>query len=172
MLFRSLICNFVRAKCNMYCEIMKKSVEIFALTMTLCLGFGSVSMAQVQQHKSVRSEVTPVGGSKAENYAEIKFDTLRVDLGKFPASDPVRKCSYAFTNVGTAPLIIHQAFASCGCTVPSFTKDPTKPGQRGKIDVTYDGTGKFPGKFSKTITIRTNAKNEIVRLIIEGTMTE
>ena len=95
-----------------------------------------------------------------------------MDLGKFPASDPVRKCSYAFTNVGTAPLIIHQAFASCGCTVPSFTKDPIKPGQRGKIDVTYDGTGKFPGKFIKTITIRTNAKNEIVRLIIEGTMTE
>ncbi len=151
---------------------MKKTVRIFALAVTLCLGCGSIGVAQVQRHKTVVSEISPAGGSKAENYAEIKFDTLRVDLGKFPASNPVRKCSYAFTNVGTAPLIIHQAFASCGCTVPSFTKDPIKPGQRGKIDVTYDGTGKFPGKFIKTITIRTNAKNEIVRLIIEGTMTE
>ena len=125
-----------------------------------------------QSQKAVRSEISPDGSSKAENYAEIKFDTLRCNLGIFPESDPVRKYSFTFTNVGTAPLIVNQAFASCGCTVPTFTKEPIKPGDKGSIDVTYNGKGLLPGRFSKTITVRTNAKNRIVRLIVEGEMTE
>ena len=76
------------------------------------------------------------------------------------------------TNTGDAPLVINQAFASCGCTVPTYTKDPVKPGEKGKIEVTYNGKGKVAGHFSKTITVRSNAKTEIVRLTIEGTMTK
>jgi hypothetical protein len=136
--------------------------------MAFALSIGSFAQSQ----KSVQSEIRPNGSSKAENYAEIKFDTLRCNFGIFPASDPIRKHSFHFTNVGTAPLIINQAFASCGCTVPSFTKDPVKAGESGTIDVTYNGTGLIPGRFSKTITIRSNAKNRIVRLVIEGEMTE
>lgn len=132
----------------------------------------TVSVAQVQKPKTVRSEVSADGGTKAENYAEIKFDSLKCDLGTFPSKLPVRSCSFTFTNTGTAPLIINQAFASCGCTVPKYPKDPIKPGESGRIDVTYDGDGKFPGKFQKTITIRSNARNEIVRLTISGNMTE
>ena len=125
-----------------------------------------------QSQKTVQSEIRPDGKTKAENYAEIKFDTLRCNLGIFPESDAERKCNFNFTNVGTAPLIINQAFASCGCTVPTFTKDPVKPGEKGSIDVKYNGKGLLPGKFSKTITVRSNAKNRIVRLILEGEMTE
>jgi len=39
------------------------------------------------------------------------------------------------------------------------------------VTVTYNGAGKFPGHFRKTITLRTNGKNEITRLVIEGDMT-
>ena len=121
---------------------------------------------------STHSDVNEPLLHPADSYAEITFDTLRIDLGTFPQSDPVRSCTFNYTNTGTAPLVIHQAFASCGCTVPKYTKNPVKPGERGKIDVTYNGTGKFVGHFQKTITVRTNATNEIVRLTIEGTMTE
>lgn len=107
-----------------------------------------------------------------DSFAKIQFDKTSVDLGKFPASDPVRKCSFTFTNTGTAPLVIHQALASCGCTVPSYPKDPIKPGEKAKIEVTYNGTGKFPGHFQKTITVRSNATNEVVRLTLVGDMTE
>lgn len=125
-----------------------------------------------QSKKTVNSNVRPTGSSNAENYAEIKFDTLRYNFGIFPQSDPIRKCTFRFTNIGTAPLIINQAFASCGCTVPAYTKDPIKPGERDSISVTYNGKGLMPGRFSKTITIRSNSKTKIVRLIIEGEMTE
>lgn len=104
--------------------------------------------------------------------AEIKFDTLHVDLGTFSAKDAEQKCQFKFTNTGNAPLVIQQVLASCGCTVPTYPKAPIKPGQSGVIEITYNGSGKFPGKFRKTVTVRTNAKTEIIRLVVSGMMTE
>ena len=141
---------------------MKKTFIIASLALaTLCVG------AQVHQ-VGMASTVS----AKADKQAEIAFDTLRVNLGTFSEQDGEQRCSFSFTNVGDAPLNIVQAFASCGCTVPTYTKDSVKPGERGQIDVTYNGKGKYPGHFSKTITVRSNAKTEIVRLTIEGNMTK
>ncbi|MDD6436962.1 MAG: DUF1573 domain-containing protein [Prevotella sp.] len=106
------------------------------------------------------------------NQAQIKFDKVSYDFGKFSENSPVQKTTFTFTNMGTAPLVINQAVASCGCTVPSYTKTPIKPGEKGKIDVTYNGKGKFPGHFKKTITVRTNGVPEMTRLYIEGDMEE
>lgn len=146
---------------------MKKTI-LFGM----CLAATLTVSAQTQKQKVSVSKVKVEGVTNAENFAEIKFDTLRHDFGKFSADDPVVKCSFAFTNTGTSPLVIHQAFASCGCTVPTFTKTPIKPGEKGKIDITYNGRGRFPGHFQKTVTVRSNAISEIVRLTIEGTMEE
>ena len=143
-----------------------KKILLIALVAT----FGLQAQAQTLKQKVNVSGIEAVAKTKAENYAEISFDTLRYDFGKFSKNDPLVRCSFPFTNTGTAPLIIHQAFASCGCTIPTYTKEPIKPGEKGNIDVTYDGTDKFPGHFQKTITIRSNAVNEVVRLTIEGDM--
>ncbi|ERK00226.1 DUF1573 domain-containing protein [Hoylesella pleuritidis] len=108
----------------------------------------------------------------AQQQAEIKFDKVSIDLGTFSESNPVQEAVFTFTNVGQAPLIINQAVASCGCAVPSYTKEPIKPGQKGQIKVTYNGKGKFPGHFKKSITVRTNGVPEMTRLYIEGVMKE
>ena len=104
--------------------------------------------------------------------AEIKFDKTSHNIGKFSEKQPVQKCTFTFTNTGTAPLVINQAIASCGCTVPAYTKTPILPGKKGEITVTYNGTGKFPGHFKKTITVRSNATTEMTRLQVEGDMEE
>ena len=108
----------------------------------------------------------------AQQPAEIKFDTLTHNFGKFSEKEPVVNCTFNFTNVGEQNLIINQAIASCGCTVAEYTKDPIKPGVKGQLKVTYNGTGKFPGHFKKSITVRTNGKVEMTRLYIEGDMEE
>lgn len=108
----------------------------------------------------------------AQSAAEIKFDKLTHNFGTFSESTPVQKCTFTFTNTGNAPLVINQAVASCGCTVPEYTKSPVAPGQTGKITITYNGKGKFPGHFKKSITIRTNAATSMVRLYVEGDMLE
>lgn len=110
--------------------------------------------------------------SAQENQAQIKFDKVSHDFGTFSESSPVQECIFTFTNVGQAPLVINQAVASCGCTVPSYTKEPIAPGKTGAIKVTYNGKGKFPGHFKKSITVRTNGSVEMTRLYVEGDMTE
>ena len=102
--------------------------------------------------------------------AEIKFEKTSHNFGTFPESSPKVTCVFKFTNTGDKLLVIHQAIASCGCTVPKYPKEPIKPGEGGEIIVTYDGSGKFPGHFKKSITLRTNAKQEIIRLYVEGDM--
>lgn len=106
----------------------------------------------------------------AQKQAEIKFEKLTHDFGKFSEKNPVVTCTFAFQNVGEQNLIINQAIASCGCTVPEYTKTPIKPGEKGEIKVTYNGSGKFPGHFKKSITVRTNGVVEMTRLYIEGEM--
>ena len=113
-----------------------------------------------------------VGFAVAQQKAEIKFDKLTHNFGSFSEKNPVQECTFTFTNVGQAPLVINQAVASCGCTVPSYPKAPIKPGEKGEIKITYNGKGKFPGHFKKTITIRTNATTEMTRLYVEGVMEE
>lgn len=108
----------------------------------------------------------------AQKQAEIKFEKLTHDFGKFSEKSPVVSCTFSFQNVGEQNLVINQAIASCGCTVPEYTKTPIKPGENGVIKVTYNGSGKFPGHFKKSITVRTNGVVEMTRLYIEGEMEE
>ncbi len=102
----------------------------------------------------------------------ITFDKTTHNYGTFSESKPVQRCVFTFTNTGDQPLVINSAVASCGCTVPKYTKSPIKPGETGTINVTYNGRGKFPGHFKKTITVRTNGTPEMTRLYIEGDMEE
>ena len=114
--------------------------------------------------------VFALGQVSAQNQAEIKFDKMSHKFGTFSSKNPVQECTFTFTNVGDAPLVINQAVASCGCTVPQYTKTPIGPGEKGTIKVTYNGDGKPAGHFKKTITVRSNASTELVRLYIEGDM--
>ena len=108
----------------------------------------------------------------AQKPPEIKFDKLIHNFGTFSEKNPVVSYTFTFTNVGEKELIINQAVATCSCTVPEYTKTPIQPGEKGEIKVTYNGTGKFPGHFKKSITVRTNGAVEMTRLYIEGDMTE
>jgi hypothetical protein len=114
--------------------------------------------------------LTTYGNISAQNEAEIKFDTLAHNFGTFSEKEPVVSYKFKFKNVGNSPLVIHQATASCGCATPEYPKEPVMPGKTGVIVVTYDGTGKYPGHFKKSITLHTNGKTESVRLQIEGYM--
>lgn len=115
--------------------------------------------------------VMGTGFMTAQGQADIKFDQTTHDFGTFSEKEPIVTCVFTFTNIGDAPLVIHQAVASCGCTVPQYTKEPVLPGKQGTIKVTYNGRGRYPGHFRKSITLRSNARKEMMRLYIEGDMT-
>lgn len=121
--------------------------------------FAFVSLSLGAQESST---VTPVSDAGS---AVITFESTEVDYGTIEQnSDPHR--AFTFTNTGDAPLIITNAKGSCGCTVPSYPKEPIMPGESNEIKVRYDT--KRIGSFSKSITLTTNATTESVVLRIKG----
>lgn len=99
----------------------------------------------------------------------IKFASLEHDYGTIvQGSDG--SCEFKFLNEGKSPLILSNVRASCGCTVPSWTREPVLPGKEGVIKVTYNTNN--VGSFSKAITVNSNAKNSEVILSIKGNVTQ
>ena len=113
----------------------------------------------------------PLAMQAKKKYPVIKFEQTTIDFGAFPQNDARRTCTFAFSNVGQAPLIINYVYTSCGCTVADYPKDPIAPGGRGVITVTYDGSDKMPGRFKKAIQVFTNCKTDLARVFIQGNMT-
>ncbi|MBU1368539.1 MAG: DUF1573 domain-containing protein [Bacteroidetes bacterium] len=104
--------------------------------------------------------------SKSANGPEITFDETIYDYGEIVLhGDGTHE--FEFTNTGNEPLILSRPRSSCGCTVPTWPKQPILPGDKEKIKVTYN-TNKA-GSFNKSVTIMSNAKNSsTVVLRIKG----
>jgi len=112
----------------------------------VCLVFSMVAMAQ-----------KPV----------INFEVKSHDFGKINEKDGNVTYVFEFTNKGDAPLVVNRVQASCGCTTPTWTKEPVEAGKKGIITVTYNPSGR-PGMFTKSITIYSNDTKEQCVLMIKG----
>lgn len=132
---------------------MKKYILMVAMQLAAVTGFA-------------QEEVKP------KDKGEMKFEKTRHNFGVFSQDTAVVSHEFVFTNVGKSPLIIHQANASCGCTVPEYTLEPIMPGEKGKISVTYNGKNRRPGVFRKSVTIHNNGRQSPIRIYIEGEMIE
>ena len=104
----------------------------------------------------------------SENGPEIEFEKLVHDYGEVQYNGN-GECEFRFTNTGNEPLILQKPKSSCGCTVPTWPKEPILPGESEVIKVTYKTTK--VGTINKSITVTSNAKtNATVVLRIKGTV--
>jgi len=112
----------------------------------------------------VTNPLTASGGGKKDNIAIISFEKDSYDFGKIIQGEKITH-SYSFKNTGKAPLVISSVAASCGCTIPSWEKNPIAVGESGEISVVFDSKGK-KGAQAKDITVITNAvpNTSILRL--------
>lgn len=95
------------------------------------------------------------------------FKETVYDFGTIKEAKGPVKHTFVITNTGDKPLIILDAVASCGCTKPSYTAKPIKPGKTGKVEVTFSPAGRN-GSFRKTIKVKTNGVEKISTLTITG----
>jgi hypothetical protein len=102
--------------------------------------------AQTEVQKGAKIEFT----KEVHNYGKIKYN-----------GDPY--CTFEFKNTGDEPLIISNSKGSCGCTVPTWPKEPIAPGATGSIKVKYDT--KRPGPINKSVTITSNAVNASTKVL-------
>lgn len=103
--------------------------------------------------------------NKQEGSAQ--FVNTTHDFGKVAEESGSVSCEFKFTNTGTKPLLIQDIRTSCGCTTPSYTKDPVLPGKEGVIKVTYSTRGRV-GKINKRVTVFTDEPDKVYTLSIAG----
>lgn len=137
---------------------MKKNILLFA-------AFSIFAITGVQaQSKTVAAAKSTEAASKVQGPG-IMFSSETIDYGTIAHKSEGNR-EFTFVNNGTAPLLIKSASGSCGCTVPTYSKEPIMPGKSGSIKVNYD-TSRV-GAFQKTVTITTNAGDEKKVLTIKG----
>lgn len=129
--------------------------KLASLLVAVLLGVGSVL---AQEAKTETAAPNP-------NAAEITFDKLVHDYGTLTVGGD-GNCEFEFTNTGKEPLILSSVKSSCGCTVPSWPREPILPGKKESIKVKYDSNR--IGPINKSITVMSNAKNTPVVLKITG----
>ena len=139
---------------------MKKIILSLALvTGILFANAQRVESSKKPNQKEVKNEEKKIAD------ATIDFESKVIDYGVIEYnSDGARK--FIFKNNGTEPLVIKNAKGSCGCTVPTWPREPIPPGTTAEIGVNYDT--KRTGPFTKTITLTTNAAKTPVILTIKG----
>lgn len=99
--------------------------------------------------------------------AKIEFTKTSHNFGKISETGGNAVFDFVFKNTGSAPLILTNVRAGCGCTTPEWSREPIAPNATGVIKVSYNPLRR-PGAFTKSVTVNSNAENSVVSLTIRG----
>ncbi len=92
--------------------------------------------------------------AQEQSGAAITFKEKSIDFGDITQGDKVEH-TFQLTNSGVA--------ATCGCTVPSWPKEPIAPGKTSEIKVSFNSAGKM-GKQNSVVRIYSNASEPIEKV--------
>lgn len=134
--------------------IMKKFIFSAALLLTT----GTFAHAQNATLTKVNTD-QPLSNATGNQETKLHPEDMYF---KYPVHDfgtiqegPQAEHIFEFENRGKEPLIISNVSASCGCTTPSYSKEPVAPNKKGSIKAVYNTQGRV-APFTKTITVNTN----------------
>ena len=129
--------------------MFKKISLLFVCTLAVGMAFSQVTPTPITHPDAPQPVRSPEDGGPIMNFG----DGLTVDYGTIDQhSEPLRVLK--FSNTGDEPLVITNAKGSCGCTVPTWPKEPIMPGESADIEIRY-ATNRL-GKFTKTVKFTTN----------------
>jgi len=97
----------------------------------------------------------------------VIFEQTEWNFGKIEESDGKVSHSFKYSNSGDTPLLFYSVNSSCGCTTPTYRKEPLMPGQSADFVVTYDPAGR-PGRFEKYVVIQGNMEGGNTVIKIKG----
>ncbi|QNK61818.1 DUF1573 domain-containing protein [Pedobacter sp. PAMC26386] len=139
------------------------------------LAFTAVSLAACQQTKPTaaadsvaKTAVTSVVASP--DAPVMSFEKGMYNFGKIVQGESIHY-EFKFKNTGKSPLIVTNATATCGCTIPEKPEAPIKPGGEGVIKVVFNSAGKM-GMQDKVITITSNGNPSTSEVHLIGEVKE
>lgn len=125
-----------------------------AASMVACRPSKTASAANTADSTSATAATTAAAVVAAPDAPVMSFENGMYNFGKIKQGDKVHY-DFKFKNTGKSPLIVTNATATCGCTIPEIPKEPVKPGDSGLIKVVFSSAGKM-GMQDKIITITSN----------------
>lgn len=129
-------------------------IVTFVAVLGLLSSCGDEASSRVKKENVDRVEQEAI--DKA-NSPVMTFEETKYDFGEMVEGD-ILETVFKFKNTGKSPLIITNARASCGCTIPDYSREPIAAGEEGEIKVKFNSRGKH-GKQNKRVTITTNTEN-------------
>jgi len=111
---------------------------------------------------------TNQAGSKQSNtdvkngVAVLAFEKMEHNFGTVIEGEKVIY-AFRFTNKGNVDLKLTSVGTSCGCTASDYPHNPIKPGETGKIQITFNSANRL-GMQHKKVTIRANTNPEFTVL--------
>lgn len=145
---------------------MKKGLLLLAAVATMA--FTSCKDNAADKVKAENVEEAAERDAQVVTYPEISFEETEFDFGTIDQGTAVEH-TFKFTNTGKAPLVITNATSSCGCTVPTWTKEPIAPGETGEMLVKFNGSGQ--NQVTKTVTVTANTEAGTEQLKIKAFVT-
>ena len=146
---------------------MKKGILIVAGV--LAMTFVSCKDKATDKVNEENVELAEERDAQAGDFPVMAFEKSEHDFGTINEGDIVEH-TFTFTNTGKAPLVIVSAKGSCGCTVPTWPKEPVAPGETGEMLVKFNSSGK-PNQQSKQVTITANTEAGTETLQIKAMVT-
>lgn len=120
-------------------------------------------LTPAQADSAAIAESTP---ADTVNVAKMEFEEKEFDFGNIKEGDVVKHV-FKFTNVGKTELVINNARGSCGCTIPSYPKEPIAVGASNEIEVQFNSKGKS-GANHKVVSIIANTYPEVTTISIKA----
>lgn len=138
---------------------------VFIALLTV-LGLNTLAAQGAATAEVKKKETSAKSQKKAPS---LIWDKIEHDFGAIPQGKPVTAV-FKVKNKSKSPLIFTSVSASCGCTTPSYTKEPIAPGKTGEITATFNAMA--PGEFTKQVAVVTNLSTEQVLLRLKGKVEE
>lgn len=150
--------------------MIKKVLTLFAITgllvMSSCKNKAEFVEVRTDANNMIVAQdnevIDPIAEAKnvkkVQDYPKMEIEgNGEFDFGVINEGDKVEHI-FKFKNLGKTDLLVVNAQASCGCTVPEWTKQPIKPGDFGEVKIIFNSTGK-PGEQRKAVTLTTNTES-------------
>lgn len=106
--------------------------------------------------------------SLAKGCEAMQFEQLNINTGDIGEDDGPKSFTYRWKNTGETPLVITRVNTTCGCTVPSYVRQPVLPGESSEVTVTYHPKG-HPGRIQRKIFLFTQLSASLPTAILELT---
>lgn len=119
----------------------------------------------VNNPRSIKDDTTALN-----QLGKLTFTDTLHNFGKI-TEDEIVEYDFEFENTGIKDILISEAKASCGCTVPAYPQEPIKHGEKNKIKVTFNSHGK-KGMNEKLILVNTNGNPAVYNLYIQAEVNE